>query len=275
MQYRFAAFDLDGTLLNDKKELTPETRTTLAQLQQQGVRLILASGRHPRGVLPLAQELDFPAQNGVILCFNGGCVVDCKTGQVLVRYCMDRSVAVSVIRACRYLGLQPLTYTDTTLLCEDAQNEYVQLEARLNHLPVVQVTNLAQSLPEHIDKLLLVAPPEIVRASLCRLQAQFEGICDVYCSAPYFIEVMSKGVNKASALRDLLKELGDTPESLVAFGDGQNDIPMLDLAAIGVVMDNANSDVKEHGKMITRSCNDDGVAAAIKQIWHLTSADSV
>lgn len=86
---------------------------------------------------------------------------------------------------------------------------------------------------------------------------------------------MSKGVNKASALRDLLKELGDTPESLVAFGDGQNDIPMLDLAAIGVVMDNANSDVKEHGKMITRSCNDDGVAAAIKQIWHLTSADSV
>lgn len=224
MQYRFAAFDLDGTLLNDKKELTPETRTTLAQLQQQGVRLILASGRHPRGVLPLAQELDFPAQNGVILCFNGGCVVDCKTGQALVRYCMDRSAAVSVIRACRYLGLQPLTYTDTTLLCEDAQNEYVQLEARLNHLPVVQVTNLAQSLPEHIDKLLLVAPPEIVRASLCRLQAQFEGICDVYCSAPYFIEVMSKGVNKASALRDLLKELGDTPESLVAFGDGQNDI---------------------------------------------------
>ena len=188
---------------------------------------------------------------------------------------MDRSAAVSVIRACRYLGLQPLTYTDTTLLCEDAQNEYVQLEARLNHLPVVQVTNLAQSLPEHIDKLLLVAPPEIVRASLCRLQAQFEGICDVYCSAPYFIEVMPKGVNKASALRDLLKELGDTPESLVAFGDGQNDIPMLDLAAIGVVMDNANSDVKEHGNMITRSCNDDGVAAAIKQIWHLTSADSV
>ena len=85
MQYRFAAFDLDGTLLNDKKEITPETRTTRAQLQQQGVRLILASGRHPRGVLPLAQELDFPAQNGVILCFNGGCVVDCKTGQVLVR----------------------------------------------------------------------------------------------------------------------------------------------------------------------------------------------
>ena len=120
MQYRFAAFDLDGTLLNDKKELTPKTRAALAQLQARGVRLILASGRHPKGVLPLAQELDFPAQSGVILCFNGGCAVDCRTGNALVRYCMDGSVAVSVIRACRAFGLQPLTYTDTTLLCEDA-----------------------------------------------------------------------------------------------------------------------------------------------------------
>ena len=55
MQYRFAAFDLDGTLLNDKKELTPKTRAALAQLQARGVRLILASGHHPKGVLPLAQ----------------------------------------------------------------------------------------------------------------------------------------------------------------------------------------------------------------------------
>ena len=166
MQYRFAAFDLDGTLLNDKKELTPKTRAALAQLQARGVRLILASGRHPKGVLPLAQELDFPAQSGVILCFNGGCAVDCRTGNALVRYCMDGSVAVSVIRACRAFGLQPLTYTDTTLLCEDAQNEYVQLEARLNHLPVVEVRDLSQSLPAHVDKLLLVAPPETVRAAV-------------------------------------------------------------------------------------------------------------
>ena len=181
MQYRFAAFDLDGTLLNDKKELTPKTRAALAQLQARGVRLILASGRHPKGVLPLAQELDFPAQSGVILCFNGGCAVDCRTGNALVRYCMDGSVAVSVIRACRAFGLQPLTYTDTTLLCEDAQNEYVQLEARLNHLPVVEVRDLSQSLPAHVDKLLLVAPPETVRAALEPLQKQFAGVCDIYC----------------------------------------------------------------------------------------------
>ena len=273
MQYRFAAFDLDGTLLNDKKELTPKTRAALAQLQARGVRLILASARHPKGVLPLAQELDFPAQSGVILCFNGGCAVDCRTGNALVRYCMDGSVAVSVIRACRAFGLQPLTYTDTTLLCEDAQNEYVQLEARLNHLPVVEVRDLSQSLPAHVDKLLLVAPPETVRAALEPLQKQFAGVCDIYCSAPYFIEVMTTGVNKASALRALLENFGAGPDNLVSFGDGQNDIPMLDLAAIGVVMENASPDVKEHGQMITRSCNDDGVAAAIEEIWQLPSEE--
>ena len=186
---------------------------------------------------------------------------------------MDGSVAVSVIRACRAFGLQPLTYTDTTLLCEDAQNEYVQLEARLNHLPVVEVRDLSQSLPAHVDKLLLVAPPETVRAALEPLQKQFAGVCDIYCSAPYFIEVMTTGVNKASALRALLENFGAGLESLVSFGDGQNDIPMLDLAAIGVVMENASPDVKEHGQMITRSCNDDGVAAAIERIWKLPSEE--
>ena len=84
---------------------------------------------------------------------------------------------------------------------------------------------------------------------------------------------MTTGVNKASALRALLENFGAGPESLVSFGDGQKDIPMLDLAAIGVVMENASPDVKEHGQMITRSCNDDGVAAAIERIWQLPSEE--
>ena len=84
---------------------------------------------------------------------------------------------------------------------------------------------------------------------------------------------MTTGVNKASALRALLENFGAGPDNLVSFGDGQNDIPMLDLAAIGVVMENASPDVKEHGQMITRSCNDDGVAAAIERIWQLPSEE--
>ena len=112
-----------------------------------------------------------------------------------------------------------------------------------------------------------------MRAALEPLQKQFAGVCDIYCSAPYFIEVITTGVNKASALRALLENFGAGPDNLVSFGDGQNDIPMLDLAAIGVVMENASPDVKEHGQMITRSCNDDGVAAAIERIWQLPSEE--
>ena len=267
MQYNFAAFDLDGTLLNDQKIIMPKTKIALMRLQRLGVRVILASGRHPRGVLPVSRELKLAQYDGILLCFNGGRVVSCVTGQTLVHSALSRPLAQEVAKAARMMGLQPICYTDKTLLTQAPENPYVRLEARINNLDIQKSENLCEDLPQEPDKLLLVGGAELVSAAVAVLQRQFAGKCDIYCSTPHFIEVMPPDINKATALAGLLTKLSSSPKTLASFGDGQNDIPMLDFAGLGIAMDNAPDEVKLHADMVTGSCNADGIAAAIAQIW--------
>ena len=79
---RVLALDLDGTLTNDQKEITPRTRAALERAMDQGVTVVLASGRPTAGVRPVAQELGLDQRGGCILSYNGGAIVDCKTGEI-------------------------------------------------------------------------------------------------------------------------------------------------------------------------------------------------
>lgn len=79
------ALDLDGTLTNTKKEITPRTRAALRRAAEAGVRIVLASGRPTVGVQYLAKELELDKLGGYILSYNGGCIVDCATGAVVAQ----------------------------------------------------------------------------------------------------------------------------------------------------------------------------------------------
>lgn len=81
--YRILALDLDGTLTNSKKEITPHTLDVLIQAQQKGLKLIIASGRPMAGIMPLAEQLHMKEYGGYILAFNGGLIVDCATGETI------------------------------------------------------------------------------------------------------------------------------------------------------------------------------------------------
>ena len=83
MEYKLIALDLDGTLTNSEKHITPRTKAALMEAQKRGVRLVLASGRPTFGIMPLAKELELARYGGFILAFNGGKIVDCKTGKTV------------------------------------------------------------------------------------------------------------------------------------------------------------------------------------------------
>lgn len=78
---RLIALDLDGTLTNERKEITPVTLDALMKAQRQGIRLCLSSGRPPYGMRPLAEQLQMKRYGGILLCYNGGHVEDCQTGR--------------------------------------------------------------------------------------------------------------------------------------------------------------------------------------------------
>ncbi|MDO4475433.1 MAG: Cof-type HAD-IIB family hydrolase [Lachnospiraceae bacterium] len=267
-QHRFIAFDLDGTLLNSKKEVLPASLAALRQLQEDGVKVILASGRHPMGIAPVAEVLDLRSFGGYMLCFNGGKVVRCSDHKTVVTYPLPRDLAVRAARIAKEFGLCPVTYSETALITEEPDNPYALSEANMNHLAVEKVDNIEDYIQSDVNKLLVVGPSEMISAKWKLYQEAVGSEYEISCSSPYFIEVMPGGMDKAESLRRLLATEGFSPENLVAFGDGGNDRSMIMLANIGLAMENAIPDVKAIADRVIGNCETDAIARAIQEIWY-------
>ena len=107
---RVLALDLDGTLTNDRKEVTPRTRAALDAAAAQGVTIVLASGRPTAGILPLAKDLGLDKKGGCILSYNGGCIVDCGTGETLYQKVLGAEFVPELCRFAAEQGVAIVTY---------------------------------------------------------------------------------------------------------------------------------------------------------------------
>ena len=113
MQYKVLALDLDGTLTNTEKVITPRTKAALQEAARRGVCIVLASGRPTVGIEPLARELELEKYGGCILSYNGGKIIDCRTGQTLVQHAFPVDLIEPVCTFSRYWNVVPLTYDKT------------------------------------------------------------------------------------------------------------------------------------------------------------------
>ena len=266
MQYKVLALDLDGTLTNNAKVITPRTKAALQAAANRGVRIVLASGRPTVGIEPLAKELELDRRGGCILSYNGGKIIDCKTGETLVQYEFPPELIDPVCTFARYWNVMPLPSAAHGIVTEDAANPYVGEEARINKIPARQVENLPAEVTYPINKLLLVGDPVDMPHVEELMQQKFAGKLSIYRSAPFFIETMPLGVEKSASLALLLKNMGLGPENLMACGDGLNDRSMIAYAGVGVAMQNAEDPVKDCADYVTAADNDhDGVAEAVEK----------
>ena len=266
MQYKVLALDLDGTLTNTEKVITPRTKAALQEAARRGVCIVLASGRPTVGIEPLARELELEKYGGCILSYNGGKIIDCRTGQTLVQHAFPADLIEPVCTFSRYWNVVPLTYDKNGIVTEVPDAPYVLEEARINKIPVRKVENLPAEVTYPINKLLLVGDPVDMPHVEELMQQKFAGKLSIYRSAPFFIETMPLGVEKSASLALLLKNMGLGPENLMACGDGLNDRSMISYAGVGVAMQNAEDAVKAVADYVTAADNNhDGVAEAIEK----------
>lgn len=265
MQYQVLALDLDGTLTNEAKAITPRTKAALLAAADRGVRIVLASGRPTVGIQPLAKELELDRRGGCILSYNGGKIIDCKTGQTLVQHAFPPDLIGTVCTFARYWNVVPLTYDSNGIVTENASSPYVAEEARINKIPVREVPDLPAEIHWTINKLLLTGDPVDMPHVEELMQQEFAGKLSIYRSAPFFIETMPLGVEKSASLALLLKTLGLGRENLMACGDGWNDLPMIQFAGLGVAMGNAVPPVKAAADYVTADNEHDGVGLAVEK----------
>ena len=260
------ALDLDGTLTNDQKIVTPRTRAALDAAIAQGVTVVLASGRPTAGILPLAKDLGLDKKGGCILSYNGGKIVDCATGETLYEKTLDPAVVPELCAFAAAQDVAVLTYNSEGIVCERDKDEWANKECFTTKLPMIHVDDLASYVDYPICKMLVTLDPARRDAVCAAGQQQFQGRVDLYPSSPFFIEAVPLGVAKDGSLAALLKHMSLTRDNLMACGDGLNDRSMIAFAGVGVAMQNAEQPVKDVADYVTAADNNhDGVAEAVEK----------
>ncbi len=259
--------DIDGTLTNSKKEITPATRQAIQELMKRGQKVILASGRPTPGMRRYEKELELDRYGGYLLSFNGAKIVDCYTGEILYQRILPLTFLPGLYRFARENGCGLITYLGSDVISAFPPDEYVELEARINGLPVKEAENFLEFVDFDINKCLMTAEPEKAALFEEQLQERYGGRASIYRSEPFFIEIMPQNVNKAASLDKILPVLGVSREDTVCCGDGFNDISMIEYAGVGVAMGNAQQAVKDAADYVTATNDEDGLIQVIEKYF--------
>lgn len=267
MKYKSLVLDVDGTLLNDEREISKRTLAALLKVQQMGVRIVLASGRPTYGLMPLAKTLELGNYGGFVLSYNGCQIIKAQNGEILFERRINPEMLPYLEKKARKNGFAIFTYHNDTLITDSPDNEYIKNEALLNNLKIIKEDEFSTAIDFAPCKCMLVSDKE---EALIELEQHWEkrlaGTLDAFRSEPYFLEVVPCGVNKANTLGALLEHLGVTREEVIAVGDGVCDVTMLQLAGMGVAMGHSQDSVKVCADYVTASNEEDGVALAVEKL---------
>lgn len=267
LPYRIIALDLDGTLTNHDKVVTPKTRNALLKAQDEGVVIVLASGRPTYGIEPVAECLELDKRGGYILSYNGGKIVNAKTKEELFTQFLPDGVIPIIYKYAKEHHRALLGYAGNEIITEMPDDQYVKEESRINKMNIQQVDCLLDHLEAHPTKLLMTGDPADMIKAEEELAEILGSRMEVFRSAPFFLELVPNGIDKAQSLLRLLGKLNLTPADMMAFGDGYNDLSMLRLAGMGVAMENAAPEVRADADYVTLSNEEDGVAAALEHFY--------
>lgn len=267
MKYKLLVLDVDGTLLNDEREISKRTLAALLKVQQMGVRIVLASGRPTYGLMPLAKTLELGNYGGFVLSYNGCQIIKAQNGEILFERRINPEMLPYLEKKARKNGFAIFTYHNDTLITDSSDNEYIKNEALLNNLKIIKEDEFSTAIDFAPCKCMLVSDKE---EALIELEQHWEkrlaGTLDAFRSEPYFLEVVPCGVNKANTLGALLEHLEVTREEAIAVGDGVCDVTMLQLAGMGIAMGHSQDSVKVCADYVTASNEEDGVALAVEKL---------
>jgi len=256
---KLIACDMDGTLLNSASQLSDGNRAAILKAIDQGVMFVPSTGRPLCGVTWLVEQ--FPGDFPVIVC-NGAGAVTSKSGRVLFGQNMQRSDALEI--------LAMAAQTPHPYILWEGDKLHVSrrcLETEVYRNITGAQLNLLGDLDDigEITKVIWIIPQELGPQLMSEMGERFAGRVNCHTSHPRLLEFVDIKASKGLALAALSEIYGIAPDEMMAIGDANNDISMLDYVGCSVAMANAADDIKAHAKHVTLSNDEDGVVAAIER----------
>ena len=274
MSIKVIIMDVDGTLANSQKVITPKTKEALLKAQESGVKLILASGRPTNGLIKLGKELEMDTHHGLFVSYNGARVVDCETMEILFDQALKIEDAKAVLNHMKKFDrVRPIidkgeymyvtNVYDNMITWKGKPFDVIQYESRGNKYKLCEVDDLAEFVDYPLNKILTFSDPEYLQEHYEEMMAPFKDKLSCMFTGDFYFEFTDQGIDKAKALDTVLKSMGYLQEEMIAFGDGHNDASIINYAGTGVAMANAVQALKDMADEITCSNDEDGIAESL------------
>lgn len=268
MEPKILFLDLDGTLLNSHREISPGNRAALQKALSAGHRVVINTGRPLHSAILQNERLGLTQDGCYVISFNGGVIFDAYRNEVIYSQCLPLETAIAVTRLCNEKNVHVQTYDREKVLVEPRWDD-TQIRNYCNRILMEYrvVPDFATGLLEAPPKVLAVS--ETDRSALESLQKEipqkFPEV-DTFFSGVHLLEIVPKGVHKGTALKRLCDILHIPVANSVAAGDEENDLTMLRAAGVGCAMANAVPTVKASANYVTQRTNDeDGVAEIVEK----------
>lgn len=262
---KLLALDMDGTLLDSQKQLTEAQIEAIHQAIERGVKLVLCTGRMLTGVKPYFHQLGLDAENEYVIV-NNGCSTHQTSDWKLIDWAELSPEQIKYLATFIPESDMQLTLFDEDhyYVLEDKPNEFSRADANLVFVePSILSMEDATNQSRHLFQAMFVGTKEATDVFEEKYAATLRKDFDAVRSQDVLLEILPTGTNKASALKKLAEQLQILPEEIMAVGDANNDIEMLEFAGLSIAMGNASDLVKSLADDVTDTNDQDGVSKAI------------
>ncbi|MGL4509047.1 Cof-type HAD-IIB family hydrolase [Cetobacterium sp.] len=259
------ALDLDGTLLNSKKEISEENKNILKKLSENGVEILIVTGRPYPITKKIAESLEIPL---TVICYNGARVMNLKTDEIIFEKVLEEKQVLKIIEFCRKNKKDLNLFQNDIWYVEDLESigtKYYKKNSRLE--PTLKSFNTFDSFK--MIKSIIIDENNVLEEVEKELREILGNSVYFTYSQDKYLEILNKDVNKGLTLKNILEEKGIEMSECIAFGDAHNDLEMLELAGVGVAMGNAHEILKSRVQHITDTNDNDGVGKFLKKFYDI------
>ena len=265
---KLVAIDMDGTLLNSKKELLEETKQYFKNFHNKNTEtlLVLCTGRPETGIRPYLKDLGYLEENHYIISQNGANIYESQTGKRVMDAFVDSAAIQKWIELGKKHGISVMgAGVDYYYSFEEDPTEWMEFDVKLVSGKLKRIPT-KESLNTDFYKILLMGDEEQLNEFETYIPEEWRDEFYVVRSQKYLVEVLTKGVNKAFGLEKLAQKLNIEPSEIAAIGDAANDIEMLEYAGLAIAMGNASEEVKAIADIVTDTNENNGVIKAIDNL---------
>lgn len=267
MKIKLCAFDVDGTLLNSKQELLPEVISEIKRVKEKGIAIVLCTGRPFIAVKEIIEKIGL-SNSDYIVNYNGS-IIRSADGNILRKEILTYEDFVDIEAMSRrvFIPVHALVGNPERIMCLNRNiNEYSVYESNIENIPLCYCTPEDIGPDNEIIKMMYIAKKNELDRAIGELPDYFFRDYNCVKSAEFFFEMMNKNSSKGNALDYLCQFLKIPAEEVLAIGDHENDLSMIEYAGLGIAMGNATSQVKKVANFVTGGHDEAGVALALEKL---------